>query len=107
MFFRFTLAAFLTSGMVLLTLVSFKTFLYAQHVKPNVSHPQIVQTSAPPPLYYPKGKPPCKCRAHRRKYDLGDVICLKTNQGYKYARCELSLNNTNWNISKQPCDTTS
>ena len=48
-------------------------------------------------------KVPCTCRYRGEKIPLGQTICMKTPRGYVRARCALTLNNTSWEISDEPC----
>jgi hypothetical protein len=46
---------------------------------------------------------PCRCRFQGETYRLGDLVCMSTYQGVVMTRCELFLNNTSWQPTKQPC----
>ena len=41
----------------------------------------------------------CYCRANDKKYEQGQVLCLRG----KLARCEMNLNNPSWKIIAQTC----
>lgn len=45
----------------------------------------------------------CTCRALGRSFELGTKVCLKTPHGPRLATCGMSLNNTSWHFSKEPC----
>jgi hypothetical protein len=48
---------------------------------------------------------PCRCRYRGQTYRLGDVVCMNTNLGTVFTRCELFLNNTSWMPTREPCTT--
>ena len=45
----------------------------------------------------------CTCRAAGRDFDLGRSICMATPTGFRFATCDMVLNNTSWRISSTPC----
>lgn len=47
--------------------------------------------------------PECHCRANGESYLLGEQSCIKTNEGYRLARCAMALNNTTWQITGESC----
>lgn len=49
----------------------------------------------------------CECRYAGGKAQVGQTICLRRNGSWVQARCEMTLNNTNWRILKDPCMPTS
>lgn len=50
-------------------------------------------------------KIPCTCRFKGRSHALGTVACIRTARGNRVlARCQMSLNNTTWKFSDEPCD---
>lgn len=50
------------------------------------------------------GRPiPCLCRFRGQDYRLGDAVCMTTHVGTVIARCDLSLNNTTWVPTGEPC----
>lgn len=51
------------------------------------------------------GPIPCTCRAAGISHALGAVVCLKTPEGPRLARCERVLNNTSWTPLQTPCPT--
>jgi hypothetical protein len=51
------------------------------------------------------GPIPCTCRAQGTSFALGAVVCLKTPEGPRLARCERVLNNTSWTPLEMPCPT--
>lgn len=51
------------------------------------------------------GPIPCTCRAEGTSYTLGAVVCMKTPDGPKMARCDKVLNNTSWTPLTVPCPT--
>ena len=51
------------------------------------------------------GPIPCTCRAQGTSFALGAVVCLKTPEGPRLARCERVLNNTSWTPLETPCPT--
>jgi hypothetical protein len=51
------------------------------------------------------GPIPCTCRAAGTSHALGAVVCLKTPDGPRLARCERVLNNTSWTPLATPCPT--
>ena len=52
-------------------------------------------------------KTPCTCRFKGKDVMLGESVCMKTPKGFVKARCSRMLNNTSWDITKQPCDAVS
>ncbi|MGL4322475.1 MAG: hypothetical protein ACRCTD_00420 [Beijerinckiaceae bacterium] len=51
--------------------------------------------------------PPCTCRARGQDYTVGENICLNTPAGARRATCGMVLNNTNWEVSGEACETSS
>ncbi len=51
------------------------------------------------------GPIPCTCRAEGTSFALGAVVCMKTPEGLRLARCERVLNNTSWTPLQAPCPT--
>jgi hypothetical protein len=50
------------------------------------------------------GRPiPCLCRFRGQDYRVGDAVCMSTHVGTVIARCDLSLNNTTWVPTGEPC----
>lgn len=50
------------------------------------------------------GKPiPCLCRYKGRDFQLGERVCMQTQNGIVLTRCDLFLNNTTWVPSDEPC----
>ena len=47
----------------------------------------------------------CTCRLMGRSVELGTVTCLKATKGYELARCEMTLNVTNWTFLGESCTT--
>ena len=45
----------------------------------------------------------CTCRFMGKKFGLGVMVCIKTPNGPRLARCELNLNNTSWKTTSSPC----
>ena len=46
----------------------------------------------------------CYCRTATGEHvEVGNVACLKTNNGSQEARCEMVLNNTAWIFTGKPC----
>ncbi|MCK6430961.1 MAG: hypothetical protein L6R19_26190 [Alphaproteobacteria bacterium] len=45
----------------------------------------------------------CTCRYDGRSYEFGTVVCLRTPQGLRLARCGMVQNNTFWDYLDQPC----
>jgi hypothetical protein len=66
------------------------------------SGPAIAQSAMKPGLKLAKKN--CTCRFMGRKYELGVMLCLKTPNGPRMARCELNLNNTSWKPTSTPCN---
>ncbi len=66
------------------------------------SGPAIAQHPAKPGVKLAKKN--CTCRFMGRKYELGVMLCLKTPNGPRMARCELNLNNTSWKPTSTPCN---
>lgn len=64
---------------------------------PAAAHDPTVHADAGP------GLPPCTCRADGRDFQMGEVVCLRTNQGPRLARCVMVLNNTSWETIQQSC----
>ncbi|MEO1190978.1 MAG: hypothetical protein AAFY02_04435 [Pseudomonadota bacterium] len=48
----------------------------------------------------------CRCIANGEAYVQGEHTCLKTNKGYKLARCDLAENVTTWTIVGDSCPLT-
>lgn len=48
-------------------------------------------------------KIPCVCVYRGREYRLGESICMNTHMGTVVTRCDLSLNNTTWAPTEEPC----
>ena len=48
-------------------------------------------------------KIPCVCVYRGREYRLGESICMNTHVGTVVTRCDLSLNNTTWAPTEEPC----
>ncbi|GAB5470383.1 MAG: hypothetical protein Kilf2KO_34130 [Rhodospirillales bacterium] len=48
----------------------------------------------------------CRCMNDGEVYVQGEHTCLKTNDGYKLARCDLALNVTTWTIVGDSCPLT-
>ena len=48
-------------------------------------------------------KIPCVCVYRGRDYRLGESICMNTHVGTVITRCDLSLNNTTWAPTTEPC----
>ena len=46
---------------------------------------------------------PCYCRAQGRMFAEGEMVCLRTAQGDRMARCELVTNVMSWGITDDPC----
>ena len=51
-------------------------------------------------------QPPCTCRAPGQEVVVEQEICLATPTGGRRARCVMVLNNTSWDISREPCQET-
>jgi len=47
--------------------------------------------------------PDCKCRYAGQFYAAGDFACIKTDKGYRLARCALSENVSTWRFLKKGC----
>lgn len=49
----------------------------------------------------------CHCRTSvGERVQVGNVTCIKTNDGLKEARCEFVLNNTAWKLTGKLCPLT-
>jgi hypothetical protein len=48
-------------------------------------------------------KADCKCRAPGFIAHHGQVACLRTPEGYRLARCGMSLNNSAWIFTQESC----
>ncbi len=46
---------------------------------------------------------PCVCVYRGKEYRLGDAVCMNTHVGTVVTRCDLSLNNTTWVPTTEPC----
>jgi hypothetical protein len=46
---------------------------------------------------------PCFCVYRGKEYRLGDAVCMHTHLGTVVTRCDLSLNNTTWAPTPEPC----
>ncbi len=49
----------------------------------------------------------CQCRSNGEYFVLGEHTCIKTNEGYRLARCDMVLNNTSWVVVGYSCPMTS
>ncbi len=67
-----------------------------------IAGPAAAQNTAKPGVKLAKKN--CTCRFMGRKYALGVMLCLKTPNGPRMARCELNLNNTSWKPTSTPCN---
>ena len=47
--------------------------------------------------------PDCKCRYAGQFYAAGDFACIKTDKGFRLARCGLSENVSTWRFLKKGC----
>ncbi len=47
--------------------------------------------------------PDCKCRSNGEVFVQGEHTCIKTNQGFRLARCDMVLNNTSWVVVGDSC----
>ncbi len=47
--------------------------------------------------------PDCRCRSDGEFYVQGEHTCIKTNHGYRLARCDMVLNNTSWVVVGDSC----
>ena len=45
----------------------------------------------------------CFCRAQGRMFAEGEMVCLKTAQGNRMARCEMITNVMSWGVTETPC----
>ncbi len=50
--------------------------------------------------------PDCKCVSNGEFFVQGEHTCIKTNQGYRLARCDMVLNNTSWVMTGESCPLT-
>ncbi|MBA4783281.1 MAG: hypothetical protein H2045_08710 [Rhizobiales bacterium] len=49
----------------------------------------------------------CHCRtATSELVEVGNITCIKTNEGLREARCEFVLNNTAWKLTGNLCPLT-
>jgi hypothetical protein len=46
---------------------------------------------------------PCVCVYRGKEYRLGEAVCMNTHLGTLVTRCDLSLNNTTWAPTTEPC----
>lgn len=51
--------------------------------------------------------PDCKCRSNGESFVQGEHTCIKTNDGYRLARCDMVLNLTSWVVVGDSCPLTS
>ncbi len=51
--------------------------------------------------------PDCKCRSNGEFFVQGEHTCIKTNDGYRLARCDMVLNLTSWIVVGDSCPMTS
>ncbi len=47
---------------------------------------------------------PCVCVYRGKDYRLGEAVCMNTYAGTVVTRCDLSLNNTTWVPTTEPCN---
>ena len=45
----------------------------------------------------------CSCRRPGGKAQLGETACIRRDGEWTLARCEMTLNNTNWRSLHKPC----
>lgn len=50
-----------------------------------------------------RAAPDCKCRYAGQFYAAGDFACIKTDKGFRLARCALSENVSTWRFLKKGC----
>jgi hypothetical protein len=50
---------------------------------------------------------PCRCVFQGKEYRVGEIVCMNTHQGVVLTRCDMSLNNTTWVPSEEPCPVSS
>ena len=46
---------------------------------------------------------PCYCRYAGRQFEMGAVACIPTNDGPRFARCDMQLNVPSWTFTTTPC----
>ena len=49
----------------------------------------------------------CTCRYDGQSYEFGAMVCQRTPQGLRLARCGMVQNNTFWDYLDSPCPTAS
>jgi hypothetical protein len=45
----------------------------------------------------------CYCRGNGKQFPVGQTVCLRTPKGPRVATCGMSLNNTSWQMTDEPC----
>ena len=45
----------------------------------------------------------CYCRGNGKQFPVGQTVCLRTPKGPRIATCGMSLNNTSWQMTDEPC----
>ena len=46
---------------------------------------------------------PCLCRYRGRQFQVGERVCMQTQNGIVITRCDLFLNNTTWVPTDEAC----
>lgn len=53
----------------------------------------------------PKPQVKCTCRYKEGRAELGDTVCILKGDHLVTAQCQMMLNNPNWQVLRQGCDT--
>ena len=59
--------------------------------------------AGPPAIAQQASGKDCTCRFNGSDYHLGEIVCLRTNQGPQLAQCDMVLNNTSWSLTGRSC----
>ena len=44
----------------------------------------------------------CQCLYQGRKFEQGELVCIKVDGATRFARCDMLLNNSSWTFLKTP-----
>jgi uncharacterized membrane protein len=47
----------------------------------------------------------CQCLYHGKKFEQGELVCLRVDGATRLARCDMLLNNSSWTFVQTGCPT--
>ncbi len=47
----------------------------------------------------------CQCLYQGRRFDLGQLVCIRVDGATRLARCDMQLNNSSWTFLSSGCPT--